>query len=297
MTFESNIQNIYGSKGDIWLKALPRLISTISEKYRLSNLVPAANLSFNYVALGFQGSLPITLKLGLDTHALHQEADALTAFSGYGVVNLIFAENNVLLLEQATPGISLNDYFPAQDVEATHLTCDVMKKLHQAPISSSSTFPHIRDWLKALDKDWDIPCHLLQKARHLRDNLLATMTTTVLLHGDLHHDNILQSGNKWVAIDPKGIIGETAYEIGAFIRNPIPNLLDNSNAVDIIQKRILIFATQLNMPPNRILNWCFVQSILCWVWALADKCSPNYFIDLSDIFYKLISKTPENTIL
>jgi streptomycin 6-kinase len=39
---------------------------------------------------------------------------------------------------------------------------------------------------------------------------------------DLHHYNVLSdSGRGWLAIDPKGLVGEVEYEVGAAIRNPI----------------------------------------------------------------------------
>jgi len=82
----------------------------------------------------------------------------------------------------------------------------MMKKLHHHTISS---FSHIRDWLKALDTINSnlIPKQLLHKAATLRDKKLASIESPTLLHGDLHLDNILQDGEEWLAIDPKGVIG------------------------------------------------------------------------------------------
>ncbi|MDJ1257983.1 MAG: hypothetical protein MRQ07_04960 [Candidatus Midichloria sp.] len=65
-----------------------------------------------------------------------------------------------------------------------------MKKLHQANIPKTHNFPYVKDWLSALDKEWDLPSGYLQKARKLRDQLLQHSGPDVLLHGDLHHDNI-----------------------------------------------------------------------------------------------------------
>jgi streptomycin 6-kinase len=139
-------------------------------------------------------------------------------------------------------------------------------------------FPSIKDWLKALDKDLDIPLLYLSKARVLRDGLLKTSSDEVLLHGDLHHDNILQNGNDWVVIDPKGIVGESCYEVAAFIRNPIAELLDSANAPSILKARIAEFARMTNLAEKRIRDWCFVQAVLSWSWALEDDGNPSYFI-------------------
>ncbi|MBM4212078.1 MAG: streptomycin phosphotransferase, partial [Gammaproteobacteria bacterium] len=144
---------------------------------------------------------------------------------------------------------------------------------------------HIKDWLKALDKDWNIPNHYLQIARQLRDQLLKTAALDVLLHGDLHHDNILLNGDNWLVIDPKGVIGEPAYQVAAFIRNPIPELMHHADATTIIHNRITRFAAALELPSQRILDWCFVQAVLSWVWAIEDGWdTTSYFEHLTKVF-------------
>jgi streptomycin 6-kinase len=104
-----------------------------------------------------------------------------------------------------------------------------------------------------------------------------------LLHGDLHHDSILQNGDEWIVIDPKGVIGEPAYEVAAFIRNPIPDLLQIENQIEIIKDRINCFSTLLELPHQRIIDWCFVQGVLAWVWALEDGCDASYFEDFINL--------------
>jgi streptomycin 6-kinase len=89
-----------------------------------------------------------------------------------------------------------------------------------------------------------------------------------LLHGDLHHDNILQNGKDWLVIDSKGVIGESAYEEAAFIRNPMPELLTHDNTPNIIPNRITRRAGLLELPSQRIFDWYFVQAVLSWVWAI-----------------------------
>lgn len=153
-----------------------------------------------------------------------------------------------------------------------------MMRLHLASIPKYRAFFHIKDWLLLLDNEWNIPTHYLHKARQLRDDLLATSGNDVLLHGDLHHDNILFSASKpeqiddaknWLVIDPKGVIGEAAYEAAAFIRNP-SELVDLVIAPSVINNRITIFAEILKIPAERILGWCFVQAVLSWLWYIED---------------------------
>jgi len=283
-TFHSNIINIYGDKGKAWIDELPRLVVAISSRLVLRDLKEVTNLTYNYVLSGFQADNLIILKLGLDHEALTREAFALKCFAGYGAVNVLAEDKGMQLLERAMPGTSLKSYFPNREHESVKIACGVIKKLHQANVPTTPNFSHIKDWLTALDKDWAIPDGYLQKARKLCDKLLKTAEPDVLLHGDLHHDNILQNGNDWLVIDPKGVIGEPTYEVAAFIRNPMPELLNHADAPNIIFNRITHFAKIMELPSQRIIDWCFVQALLAWIWSLEDGCDTSYFEQLTKIF-------------
>lgn len=299
-TFHSNIISIYGEKGKAWLNELPELVTAASSKLDLCHLKEVINLSYNYVLSGFQGDNPIILKLGLDHEALAREAFALRCFEGCGAVKVITEDKGMLLLERAVPGLSLRGVYDeaivqrnntiagsrrfTRDDKALKIACKVMTKLHQVNIPTACNFPHIKDWLMALDKEWAIPDAYLKKARKLRDQLLNTTGPDVLLHGDLHHGNILQNGDDWVVIDPKGVIGEPAYEVAAFIRNPIPELMNHEDRQNIIHNRITHFAKIMELPSQRILDWCFVQAVLTWAWALEDGGDTRYFQQLTKVF-------------
>lgn len=283
-TFEQNIINLYGEKGRQWLDHLPNHVAQLANTYGLSNLKPVDNLSYNYVLSGFQGAQPIILKLGLDIDGFKREATALMAFEGFGVVQIFSENTGLLLLECAVPGMSLKSYFPEKDDEAINITAKVIERLHKAPIPNTHAFPRVKDWLEALNSGLEIPVQTLQKAREIRDKLLKTADPDILLHGDLHHDNILQNSNDWVVIDPKGVIGEPAYEVAAFIRNPIPELLNHPDSPNIIHNRVTRFAELLELPSQRILDWCFVQAVLSWVWAIEDGCDNTYSKNLTAFF-------------
>ncbi len=93
----------------------------------------------------------------------------------------------------------------------------------------------------------------------------------------------------WLVIDPKGVIGEPAYEVAAFIRNPIPELLNHDDAPNIIHNRITRFSELLELPSQRILDWCFVQTVLSWMWAIEDGCDSSYFEKITGIFDGMIN--------
>ena len=116
--------------------------------------------------------------------------------------------------------------------------------------------------------------------------LLNSTKKNVLLHGDLHHENLLKNNNGWLAIDPKGFIGDPAFDVSAYIHNPIPELLGQRKPIEIINQRINGCAEQLNFSTQRIHDWLYVKSILSWVWCLQDNTSAEHFKQFINLLIK-----------
>lgn len=285
--FEKNMIAIYGDQGRQWLADLPVLVEELATKWGLSDLKPVGNLTYNYVLSGLRSTQPIIVKMGLDEEGLAREARALIAFKGPFAAELLGQQPNALLLERAIPGHTLQSYFPDRDSEAVHIACDIIENLHTAPTASTPPSRTPAERLTKLDKEWDIPEHYLQKARMLRDELLATAPASVFIHKDMHHDNILKHGDRWVIIDPKGVLGESAYEIAIFICSPVRQLIAAPDAHKIIKQRVAIAAERLSIDPRRIQNWTFIHAMLSWMWCLEDKTDPIEFVQLAKLFDSL----------
>jgi len=119
---------------------------------------------------GMQHEKPIVLKIGCDQQGLLRESQALLAFKGYGVIDILAATEDALLLEKACPGKSLKAVINRQD--RILIAFHVMQRLHKAPIPVQHSFLTIDNWLSTVDKDWDAPKRLLTKARQYKDELL-----------------------------------------------------------------------------------------------------------------------------
>ncbi|MDB5142005.1 MAG: putative hydroxyurea antibiotic resistance kinase, partial [Mucilaginibacter sp.] len=88
-----------------------------------------------------------------------------------------------------------------------------------------------------------------------------------LLHGDLHHENILSAGRgKWKAIDPKGIIAEAACELIPYLMND----LEGKDITATISDRINVFAEELKIDKMRIIKWGAFRSVLSAYWKIED---------------------------
>ncbi len=289
--FESNIINIYGTRGKTWLQNLPQLVKEIANEWNLSRLIQLENLSYNYVMSGFYDAYPVILKISPDEIALEREAMALQHFKGFGCMRVFRRNTTAILIEKAVPGSSLK---LSNEDEAIEIVCNIIKKLTYTPIPKDSIFPFIKDLLRQLDSycsvvsSNEVLYYYLQKAISTKNQLLTTTGKQFFLHGDLHHDNILQHNNKWCFIDPKGVIGNLEFDVATFIYNPIPGLLTMQDAIGLINKRIITFAKQLQLDQDCIRQWCFVKSVLCWVWAHEDGINCQYFQKIAYTFDNLI---------
>jgi streptomycin 6-kinase len=92
-----------------------------------------------------------------------------------------------------------------------------------------------------------------------------------LLHGDLHHQNILSARrDSFLAIDPKGIIGDIGFEISVFLNNPRGWLLPNPDCRKIAQRRVKQFAEAFAIEPRDLCDWAYAEAVLSTWWTLED---------------------------
>lgn len=272
--FEKNIIGIYGDKGRRWLGNLPQEIEHLEQLWGLTGLVPVDNLSYHYVLSGFQGEQPIILKLGLDRLSLDRESRALNAFQGYGAVSLLEKKENALLLQKAVPGRPLKQVYCDQGKKAIEVACKVVEKLHKAPQPSTNHFPNIYEWLAALDKEWILPGDHLQRARSLKNRLLDSRQPLVLLHGDLHQDNILSHGDDWLVIDPKGVLGFPINELRACVEDPLYDLP--------------YISEYFNCRFDEVVQWYYVHLVLAACWQIEDNLDASLFLKLADSIVPLV---------
>ena len=200
--------------------------------------------------------------------------EVLEAFDGKGVVRVYEHTGGAMLLERLQPGTSLvNMAVNGRDEEATEILAGVMERMATNEIPDAC--PTVTTWGKGLERylagdDEQIPRRLVESARQVFADLGSSQSRPRLLHGDFHHYNVLfDSTRGWVAIDPKGVIGELEYEIGAVLRNPIeqPGLF---LARPVIERRLRQFTNQLDLNHARTLRWAFAQAVLSAIWYVED---------------------------
>jgi len=202
-----------------------------------------------------------------------RSGDVLAAFEGRGTVRLLADDAGVLFLERLEPGTSLVPrVLDGDDDGASRILADVIARMTPR---HASAFPTVHDWALGFDRylateDSSIPRPLVTAAHQAYLRLCASQTSPRLLHGDLHHANVLfDAGRGWLAIDPKGVVGEVEFEIGAALRNPY-ECADAIVDPAIITRRASLFADLLALDVDRVLAWGFAQAVLAAAWDAED---------------------------
>lgn len=291
-TLKKNIEGIYGEQGRRWLANLPHIVHELAIYWQLNQIMPVDNMTFNYVAKAITNNNElVVLKIGCDENAINEEKQALDYFDGKASIKLIAYKDtyHALLLQQAIPGITLKSLYSSQPQYVMACYVDTMRKLHNKSLSHNNSYRHIKDWLWAIDNLTEDMCppYLLKKAVLLKNQLLDSLTTEVFLHGDLHHDNILKHGDQWLAIDPKGVVGEPEFEIAAFdfmYVNELSNEKNKKDAKSVFEARGNLLAQKADLNPQRIKDWVFVRLILMAAWHIQDNCDPSWAIKLAESF-------------
>ena len=276
--FVRNVVAVYGeAEGRAWLAALPRLVAELAERWELTVGEPYG-LSFNYVAPADRADgTRAVLKLTPPAGELRFEVAALRHFGGSGAVRLLAAdvEGGALLLERAEPGELLTVLQARDDDAATRVAAEVGRRLHRPATGPLRT---VDDWARAAF-GWlrarygggtgPLPAALLDRAEAEHAELVASAAPPVVLHGDLHHDNILTSERGWLAIDPHGVLGEPAYEAAPLLRNPI-GFGSHPDLAAVLDRRVPILAEVYGVDPGRIRAWGRAHNAVSLIWDHED---------------------------
>jgi streptomycin 6-kinase len=287
--FISTTQNTFGDAGRAWLATLPDLADEASRRWSLTNIQPVSNLSYNFVAFAKRSNEDVVLKIGVPNRELTSEISALRFCEGRGTVRLLEADDEhfMLLLERLRPGemlASLND-----DDQATYIAADVMLNLWR-PAPTEGAFIQLSDWFKGFEKlrlrfeggTGPLENSLVERAENSVTNFFREDYAPMLIHGDLHHDNILSSNRGWLAIDPKGVIGPATYEVGPLLMNPL-GFLDRSDAVQAAKRRIEILSERLGFERQRIREWGIAHAVLSAWWNLEDQMDWQYSMHCAEV--------------
>ena len=297
MDFVRNIHNSFGAKGDQFLSDLPALIDEAAGRWDLTVGRPFA-LSYNYVAAAKRADgTEVVLKIGVPDPELISEIEALRVYAGQGAVRLIDADigKGLLLEERVVPGSMLAEL--GDDEQATEIAATLMRSLWR-PVPEQNRFIRLRDWFDGLRTmrrtfgggSGPFPKKMVETVEGLLVEFFAEAEPPVVLHGDFHHYNVLRAGTGWQVIDPKGVVGPRAYEVGPLLINPFPQFLRGTDAKQRTERRIGILSEQLGFERARILGWALSHAVLSSWWHSEDDetgAGGEYSLACAELFMSM----------
>lgn len=276
--FVANTISLCGEKGEKWLNDLPEMIVELETSWSIEAGSHFRNLSFNYVAnASLANGKTAVLKIGLPLNdvEIYGEAAYLRTLDGKGTVKLLEfdRERQAVLLERVVPGANLKSVCKKNESEAVIITIRVLKCILQAVPDSPNDFIQLDDWFDGLKraKGTNFPQDYAELALEYYSSLSKEAKNIFLLHGDLHHDNILSATREpFLVIDPKGIIGHIGYEIGVFLNNHHDWLDWDTRLEGRLDQAITEFAKAFDLEESVIRKWAFCQMVLSWWWMFDE---------------------------
>lgn len=207
-------------------------------------------------------------------------------YGGHGAVHLINADDGAHLLEYADGEELAGLVKRGDDKKATAIICDVVRKLHEPrQAAMPQTLVPLREWFRELfeaaERSDDETIRLAAK---IAEDLFSTTREEVPLHGDLHHHNIMGSKRGWLAIDPKGLIGDPCYDLANFYGNP-ENMQELWLNVERINMLTNMFANELGYSRERLIKFSFVHNVISSIWSGCSDVDKKARIDVAKLVY------------
>ncbi|OOE12447.1 aminoglycoside phosphotransferase family protein [Fictibacillus arsenicus] len=292
--FVQILKNIHKDKADEWLNNFDKMISLYEQKWGLTIHDPF-DLSFNFVAPATRNNgEEAVLKAVLSDKEFRAELEVLQLMKGKGMVELLEydLDQGVMILERLRPGHTLADI--KDDEEAAYIASQIMKNLWVAAPKNSNmeTVVDRENSLKRIARQHPngfglIAKEKIEEALKLFEQLNREKNQPYLLHGDLHHYNILKNGDSWTAIDPKGLIGDREYDVIQYLLNKLPE----TKVKETIEKRINIFVKELDLDKERVLLRGFSHAVLSTCWTIEDGNFNEKFLRTIEVFQELCKES------
>lgn len=194
---------------------------------------------------------------------------------GVGAVRLLGRDGHRMLLEYAGDTLLAQVLDKEGDNAATAIAAEVMARLfspskHPAPPDLQPLRTRFASLFRKAKTDRDAGAPTLYvEAAGIADRLLDAPHSLKPLHGDLHHDNILHGARGWLAIDPKGVLGDPGFDAANMLYNPLER-----DDLCLDPKRIAhmadVFAVTLGQTPAAILDHAIGYGCLSAAWHHED---------------------------
>jgi streptomycin 6-kinase len=281
-----------GPEADAWIEAVPRALPGLAERWSLTLGEPFNAETTSYVLRAERaGGTPVVLKLIYPHYSetpFAQEVAGLRMWDGAGIVRLLESntEFGAQLLERAEPGTALSE--ETDERRAMEICAGVLRRMWSATIAPHQDIRPLaeqaRIWAASIGSSWreagePMERALIDDVRQTFESLAGDLDRRgggdVLVHGDLHHGNVLSARREpWLAIDPKPMIGEREYDVRAPLCDRREELLADPDPLGRLERRLDALLGSLAGEPldrDRALGWAFAVEVDWCVAGLAEE--------------------------
>ncbi|MGV3614109.1 MAG: aminoglycoside phosphotransferase family protein [Fimbriimonas sp.] len=227
-----------------------------------------------------RGGVPAMLKIaGVEEE--RAGGNLMVWWDGDGAAGVLAHHEGILLLERATGPRSLTEMVQAgQDDEATRVLCAAAARLHAPRSHPLPDLVPLTRWFRDLGP---AAKHggIFRASAVEAERLLADPQEVTVLHGDIHHGNVLDFGTRgWLAIDPKGLYGERGFDFANLFCNPDR---ETATAPGRLLRQVEVVCECAGLERRRLLQWILAWTGLSAAWMLEDGDTPEVDLTVAEI--------------
>ncbi|HIC7642278.1 TPA: aminoglycoside phosphotransferase family protein [Serratia liquefaciens] len=190
-------------------------------------------------------------------------------WQGEGAARVLDWHEDGILLERAQGSRSLPQMVrDGDDRQATEILCQVVARLHAPRAEPLPELIPLHQWFNSLWPAAQAHGGMLRLSARVAAELLTSPREQTVLHGDIHHDNVLDFGERgWLVIDPKRLYGERAFDYANIFCNPNYGIATDP---DIFQRRVVQICQLAGLERQRLLQWILAWAGLSAAWFMED---------------------------
>ena len=262
--------------GQQWLSSLARRVDDCVARWdlRIGAPFPSAFTSLTIPARLRDGTDAV-LKIPFPDRESEHEALALSHWNGDGAVRLLEDEPalGAFLIERCVPGTPLSGVGQDLALDVLSSLLPRLWKPAQAPPFRTLT-DEASWWASQLRETWEragkpFGERLVDAALDALNSLPGSQGEPVLLHQDLHGDNVLQAQREpWLAIDPKPLVGEREFGLAPIVRS-----FEFGIGRSEVRHRLDRLTSELGLDRQRARLWCLAQTV---AWSIGSDYLPRH---------------------
>ncbi|SMB34661.1 Streptomycin 3''-kinase [Serratia proteamaculans] len=190
-------------------------------------------------------------------------------WQGEGAARVLACHDDGILLERAQGSLSLPQMVrDGDDRRATAILCQVIARLHAPRVQPLPELIPLDQWFNSLWPAAQAHGGMLRLSATVAAELLTSPRELSVLHGDIHHDNVLDFGERgWLVIDPKRLYGERAFDYANIFCNPNYGIATDP---DIFLRRVAQVCQLAGLDRQRLLQWILAWAGLSAAWFMED---------------------------